>query len=260
MRRPRHPLPRLLMLTVILSLACVSFRSRAWAKDPGAFKESDWFKEKDKPIPAVRWTEDHPGCTFSRTDDGKYHYGLWDGDVGVTVAVDSQELEKVHRRHEPVFGVLVTVRYRGAEALDLVLENVTLEFVKHFQTVQPALDPDAFAEKIQSDADELDHETAREVEKHPEKKAEKEAYARAFQKETSELLEFVSKNSLRPVRLGPASPETAGWILFSTSSKWISGWKKQEELILRLPLEGKMFEFPILLPPKPGDAMLRKRD
>ncbi len=215
----------------------------------------------DKPkIPAVRWDEQHPGCTFSRTDDGHYHYGLWYGDVGVTLIVDAQEVEKVHRRHEPFFSVLLNVRYRGQGTLDLTTENISLEFVNHFQVVQPALNPDGFAEKVQNDADALDHETAREIEKHPEKKAEKEAYARAFQKDSAQLLEFVSKNSLRPVQLSPGLPETIGWVLFSTDSKWISGWKKQEEFILRLPIDGKMFEFPFKLPPKPGEVMLRRRE
>ena len=48
-------------------------------------------------------------------------------------------------------------------------------------------------------------------------------------------------------------------MLFSTDSKWIGGWKKQEEFILRVPFLGKMFEFPFKLPPKPGEVMLRKR-
>ncbi len=69
-------------------------------------------------IPGVTWDETRPGCTFSRTDDGKYHYGLWYEDVGVTLAVDSQEVEKVHRRHEPFFAVLLNVRYRGQGSLD----------------------------------------------------------------------------------------------------------------------------------------------
>lgn len=249
LRFKRH-LPHVLMLAVTLPLASAS--PAGLGRDPA--------KDKDKPIPAVRWDEDHPGCTFSRSDDGKYHYGLWVGDVGITVAVDSQELEKVHRRHEPFFGVLINVRYRGQEALELGLENVSLEFVKHFQTVQPALDPDEFAQKIQNDADELDHQTAREVEKHPEKKDEKEAYVRAFQKDSAQLIEFVTKNSLRPARLGPGNPEADGWVLFSVSSRWIGGWKRQEAFILRLPLEGKVFEFPFTLPPKPGEAMLRKRE
>ncbi|HKI00256.1 MAG TPA: hypothetical protein VJ999_14230 [Candidatus Sulfotelmatobacter sp.] len=216
-------------------------------------------KDKSK-IPAVRWDESHPGCTFSRSDDGKYRYGLWSGDVGITLAVDSQELEKVHRRHEPFFSVLLAVRYRGQGSLDLATENISLEFVKHFQIVQPALDPDSFAQKVQDDADEVDHQAARDVQKHPEKKAETETYVRAFQKDAAELLEFVGKNSLRPARMGPANGDASGWVLFSTDSKWISGWKRQEEFILRVPLDGKMFEFPFKLPPKPGEVLLRKRE
>jgi hypothetical protein len=218
-------------------------------------------KNKDKAkISAVRWDEARPGCTFSRSDDGHYRYGLWYKDVGITVAVDSQELEKVHRRHEPFFGVLLNVRYRGQGSLDLGVENISLEFVKHFKVVQTALDPDAFSEKVQHDGDELDHQIAREVEKHPEKKEAKEALVRAFLKDSAELQEFVGKNSLRPTRLGPGNPEASGWVLFSTESKWINGFKKQEEFILRVPLAGEMFEFPFKLPPKPGEVMLRRRE
>lgn len=211
-------------------------------------------------IPAVRWDEERPGCTFSRGDDGRYRYGLWYGDVGVTLTVDAQELEKVHRRHEPFFSVLLNVKYRGPGTLDVVTKNITLEFVKHFQVAQEALDPDGFAQKIQNDADTLDHETARELEKHPEKKEAKETFARAFQKDSVELIEFVSKNSLRPTQLNPGAPETSGWVFFSTSSKWIGHFKKQEEFLLRVPIDGKIYEFPFKLPPKPGEVMLRKRE
>jgi hypothetical protein len=214
----------------------------------------------EKKIPAVRWDEEIPGCTFSRSDDGRFHYGLWSGDVGVTLTIDSQELEKVHRRHEVFFSALLDVRYRGKVAVDLATENISLEFVDHFRVVQPALDPDSFEEKVQGDADEVDHQSAREAQKHPEQREAKEAYVRAFQKDSAELLEFVGKNSLRPTRLSPGSTEASGWVLFSVENKWISGWKKQEEFILRLPLDGKMFEFPFKLPPKPGDIMLRKRE
>jgi hypothetical protein len=218
-------------------------------------------RNKKSKIPAVRWDEGRPGCTFSRGNDGRSYYGLWYEDVGITLAVDSQELEKVHRRHEPFFAVLLTVRYRGQGSLDLGVENISLEFVKHFQVAQTSLDPDSFAEKVQKDADELDYQTAREVEKHPEKKEAKEAYVRAFLKDSAELQEFVGKNSLRPgKRLSPGNPEASGWVLFSTDSKWISGWKKQEEFILRVPLAGTIFEFPFKLPPKPGEALLRRRD
>jgi len=216
-------------------------------------------REKSK-IPAVRWDEQTPGCTFSRTDDGRYRYGMWSGDVGMILAIDAQELEKVHRRHEPFFSALLEVRYRGKGTLDFDPGTISLEFVKHFHVIQTSLDPDDYAKKIQDDADALDHETKREIEKHPEKKNEKDAFARAFQKESAELQEFVSKDSLRPAKLSAGNPAVSGWVLFGVSSKWIGGWKKPEQLILRVPLAGKIFEFPFSLPPKPGEVILRKRE
>jgi len=223
------------------------------------FSQEFLLAKDKKSISAVRWDELQPGCTFSRSDDGKYHYGLWSGDEGLTLSVDSQELEKTHRRHEPFFALFLSIRYRGEKALDLSTDGITLEFVRHFKTLESSLDPDDFATKIQNDADTEDHEVARELEKHPEKKAEREAYMRTFQKETAELIEFVSKNSLRPARLSPANSEVGGWVFFSTQSKWIGAWKKQEEFILRVPLDGKVFEFPFTLPPKPSEVQLRKR-
>jgi hypothetical protein len=216
-------------------------------------------KDPTKP-PTVRWDEAHPGCTFSRSQDGKYRYGLWTDDVVVTLAVDSQELEKVHRRHEPFFSVWLSVRYRGKDALDLSPEQISLEFTNHFKVVQTALDPDGFSARVQEDADQLDHQTAREIEKHPEQKASKEAYMRAFQKDSAELLEFVSKNSLRAAHLDQGNPEVSGWVLFSTKNKWIGGWKKREEFILRIPVAGKILEFPFKLPPKEGELILRHRE
>src|SRR6202140_1817098 len=165
--------------------------------------------EKPK-VPAVRWDEERPGCTFSRGDDGRYHYGLWNGDLGINVAVDPQELEKFPPRHEPFFSILLNVRYKGQGTLGLGPGNISLEFVKHFRTVQTALDPDRFSQKVQNDADELNYQTAREVKKHPEKKETKEAYVRAFLKDSAELQEFVRKNSLRPTELSPSNPETTG--------------------------------------------------
>ena len=216
---------------------------------------------KDKPqIPAVRWDEQRPGCTFSRSDDGHYVYGLWYQNVGITLSVDSQELEKVHRRHEPFFGALLNIRYRGQGSLDLSVQNISLEFVKHFKVAQSALDPDAFSQKVQDDADQLDHQAAREGEKHPERREALETEVRAFLKDSAELQEFVGKNSLRPTRMGPGNPEVRGWVLFTTESKWINGWKKQEEFILRVPIAGTVFEFPFKLPPKPGEVLLRKRE
>lgn len=215
---------------------------------------------KKQKTPAVRWAEGNPGCTFSRGDDGKLRYGLWYGDVGVIAAVDAQELEKVHRRHEPFFGVLLSVRYRGQASLDFAIENISLEFVKHFQVQQLALDPDDFTTKVQSDADTLNDQTARAVEKHPEQKEQKDAYVRAFLKDSAELEEFVGKNSLRPTKLSPGRNQADGWVLFSTKSKWIGKWKKQEDFILRVPVNGTVFEVPFRLPPKPGETILRKRE
>ena len=211
-------------------------------------------------IPVVRWDQQTPGCTFSHTDDGKLHYGLWSGDAGLTISIDSQELEKVRRRHESFFAVLLNVRYRGQDGLDISAESVSLEFVSHFKVVQTSLDPDAFAQKIQDDADQMDRSIAREIQKHPETKSAKEIYMRTFQKDTAELLEFVSKRSLRPARLSPGNQEANGWVLFEVNNKWIEKWKKQEEFILRVPLDGKMFEFPFTLPPGAADIRLRRRD
>jgi len=220
------------------------------------------FASKNKNgIPAVRWAEGNPGCTFSKDNDGKYRYGMWSDDVGIIVAVDSQELEKVHRRHEPFFAVLLTVRYRGQASLDFSADNISLEFVNHFRVVQTSLDPDGFAAKIQADTDTLNDQTAREIEEHPEEKEQKQAYVRAFLKDSAELEEFVGKNSLRATRLGAGQDQVSGWVLFSTESKWMgSKWKKQEAFVLRVPAQGKVFEFPFTLPPKPGETILRKRE
>jgi hypothetical protein len=214
----------------------------------------------DKKIPAARWDEQTPGCTFSQGPDGKLRYGMSLPDVAVVVAVDAQELEKVHRRHEPFFAVLLEVRNRGGQVLEVKPDKITLEFVQHFQVEQPALDPDNFSQKIQNDADALNDQAAREVKKNPEKKGEKETFVRAYLKDSAELQEFVGKNSLRATQLDAANPETSGWVLFSTKSKWIGEWKRQEQFILRVPLEGKMYEFPFTLPPAPGEVMLRKRN
>lgn len=214
---------------------------------------------KDKKIPAVRWVEGNPGCTFEPGEDGKYRYGMWYEDAGVVMAVDSQELEKVHRRREPFFAVFLTIRYRGKASLEVTTDEISLQFMKHFQVIQTSLDPDDFSDKVQNDADTLNDQSAREVEKHPEQRERKEAYVRAILRDSAELQEFVGKNSLRETRLGSGNNETSGWVLFSTDSKWIGHWKKQEELILRVPLAGKVFEFPFRLPPKPGETILRKR-
>ena len=210
--------------------------------------------------PPVRWAEGEPGCTFDRGDDGKYRYGLWKDDVGMVVAIDSQELQKVHRRIEPMVGVLVTIRYRGKNSLDFRPDHISLEFVSHSQVTHETLDPDDLSNELQSKADSFSDETEREITKHPEKKDQKETFLQAYEKDLTEMLEFLSTRSLRAAKLNPGLPEASGWLFFSTKSKWIGDWKKQEQFVLRIPLENQVYEIPFALPPTEGDLILRKRD
>jgi soluble cytochrome b562 len=217
----------------------------------------------DQPKPSIlRWNEALPGCTFSRGDDGKYRYGLWTEDVGIVLAVDAREVQivRAHHRIEPLFGVLLTIRYRGTGGVDVAADQISLQFMKHFKVVQTSVDPDDYVQKIQADADALDDETKRMVAKHPEQKSEREAQLQGYQKSVSELIEFLGKNSLRAAHLDHGNPQTTGWVFFNTDNKWLGGWKAQEEFVLRLPLDGKIFEFPFRLPPKQGELLLRKRD
>jgi hypothetical protein len=216
-------------------------------------------KENQPQPPVIRWSEDQPGCTFSRGADGKYSYGLWSGDVGVVLAVDAREVQIIRHRIEPIFGVLLTVRYRGTASLEENPDDITLQFVKHFKVVQSSLDPDDYSEKIQADADALDDETRRETGKHPEEKESRQKRLQEYEKSANELIEFLRADSLRPAHLDRATPEVRGWIFFNTESKWLGGWKTQEEFILRFPIGGKIFEFPFKLPPEPGELLLRRR-
>jgi hypothetical protein len=216
-------------------------------------------KNKNSP-PTVRWSETTPGCTFATSKEGKYQYGLWSGDVGLIFSIDAREVETVRHRIEPIFFLHLAVRYSGSSTLDVKSDAITLQFVKHFKIVQTALDPDDYIQKIQSDADTLDDEARRAIAKHPDEKAAREARLQNYQKEANDLIEFLGKNSLRPAHLNHANAEAAGWVFFDTANKWLGGWKPQEEFILCVPLDGKMFEFPFKLPPKAGELLLRKRE
>jgi hypothetical protein len=232
--------------------------SSAPRQDGEDSQDKDSSKNTPAP-PVVRWSEQQPGCTFSRGDDGKYRYGLWSGDAGIVLAVDAREVQIIRHRIEPLFGVLLTIRYRGAGSLDTSADPIALQFIKHYKVIQTALDPDDYTQKIQADADALDDETRRDIEKHPEKKQALETRLQDYQKSINELIEFLGKNSLQPAHLDRAHPEVSGWVFFNTKSKWLGGWKAQEEFVLRVPLDGKIFELPFKLPPEKGELLLQKR-
>src|SRR4029077_17409325 len=90
-------------------LSAALLASTVWAIRPGP--------DKTAVTSTLRWEEGQPGCTFSRDDDGKYRYGFWTDDFGIVLAVDSQELEKVRRRAQPILGLQLTVHYRGRDSL-----------------------------------------------------------------------------------------------------------------------------------------------
>ena len=215
--------------------------------------------KKDTPTPTLRWSESTPGCTFSRDNDGKYRYALWTPDFGVTLAVDSQELQLVHKRGERFFSAHLTIRNRSDHTLAVYPGKTTLEFTKHSKVIQPALNPEEFAEKAQTDVDEVEHETEREIEKHPDRKEAREQFVQGWQKEVTELQDFLSHKTLPAVQLDSTRSEVSGWVLFSTKSKWIGDWKKPEQFVLRFPLGGKILEFPFYLPAQQGDLLLRQR-
>jgi hypothetical protein len=249
-------------LAVCASLTLVLPVASPQQTAPGSNAESKPNTKKDKHAPAppvVRWDESEPGCTFSAGDDGKYRYGLWSGDAGVTLAVDARELQVIPHRGWPVLGVFVTIRYRGAASLDTAIDGITMQFMKHYKIVQTSLDPDDYTQKIQSDADALDDETRREVKNHPEKKEIYEARLQEYQRSADEMIEFIGTKGLRPAHLDRANPEVSGWVFFNTKTKWLGNWKTQEDFIFRLPLDGKIFEFPFKLPPKKGELLLQKR-
>jgi hypothetical protein len=116
---------------------------------------STFAHKKDSGSQVLRWSESQPGCTFSRDNDGKYRYALWSENFGVILAVDSQELQLTRKRGERFFSVHLTLRNRGSNPLVVDPGKATLEFMKHSKVVQPALDPEEFAQKAQSDVDEI---------------------------------------------------------------------------------------------------------
>ena len=233
---------------IVLLLAALS--GTAWTIPPGRDKN---------PPPVVRWAEEQPGCTFSRGDDGKYRYGIWKDDWGIVLAVDGRELQQTPYRLKRLITVELTINYRGNGSQSAPTGAITLEYVSHFQVVHPALDPDDLSTALQDLADAYGDQIEHEVRKHPEQKDTQEAKLQEYEKGVTELQEFVVAHGLRPGRVDPGNREVSGWLFFDAKDKWIAGWKKTEEFVLRVPLGGKLYEFPFKLPPPEGDLILRKR-
>jgi len=168
-------------------------------------------------------------------------------------------LEKVRRRAQPIFALLLTVHYHGKDSLDVVPGKIALEFVEHYHDVQSTLDPDSLVIQQQKEAEALAEETEREIRRHPEKKEEKDATLAARQKDVAEMIDFLKTRSLQATTLDAGHLEASGWVLFSTKSKWIDGLRKQEQFVLRVPIGGRVVEFPFSLPPSEGDLILRTR-
>jgi hypothetical protein len=224
-----------------------------------ALRVTTWAGTQPPAPPVIRWSEGQPGCTFTPGDDGRLRYGLWTRDVGLIAAVDSQELEKSRKRPEPMFGVLLTIRYRGGGLLDVATGDISLEFVRHHQVVHRAYNPTDLSNRLQTGVEDLSLDIEREVRKHPEKKEQQEALLAAHQKDVVELEDFLSAHTLHAGTLNRANPEVSGWVFFSIRSAWIGAWKKPEEFLLRVPLDGDVFAIPITLPPEKGDLILRRR-
>jgi hypothetical protein len=212
------------------------------------------------PAIVLRWSEGQPGCTFSADEDGKYRYGFWTNDLGITIAVDAQERQKSVRRIEPLFAVWITAHYRGDSSVSLRPDAISLEFVKHEHAVERSLDPESLVTKLQAEADSFAAMTQREIQKHPEKKAGKESALQSHLQEVRETQEFVTGRSLPPATLDSAHADASGWVFFSARSKWVGDWKAQEEFVLRVPAGNEVLEFPFALPPSQGDLLLRHRN
>jgi hypothetical protein len=215
--------------------------------------------DKKNHLPSVRWTAGAPGCTFERGDDGRYRWTMTGNDLTVTLLVDSQELTKSRRRFYRLLGAYVSVRYTGQTKFEFPAD-VRIDFVTHHDVLEAYEDPAELSNKLQNDVDTKVFETEREIKKNPKIADEKTALLREYQKEAAEFIEFLSTQNLEPVTqmLTPGNPESHGWVFFATSNKWIGPWKQREDFVFSLWMKGKIWQFPISLPPTAGDLILRK--
>lgn len=216
----------------------------------------------EKPaVPVLRFSATSPNCTIRTADDGHVYYGISTAKYDVTLGVDRQELEKVKHRVIPMLGVLINFKYKGDKKFDVQQNRFTLEYVKHFQVVKSSLDPDTMLQNLQAHIDDATDEVERhQLKHHPDQKEKAEGELQAHLKDYTEMMDFVSTRALRPVTLDAANSSVEGWVFFSTKDRWIGGWRRPEQFVLRLPVEDVVVEFPFQLPPEQGKVQLRKRD
>jgi hypothetical protein len=214
---------------------------------------------REKQLPAVRWTANWPGCTFERGDDGRYRWTMIRNDLTVTLLVDSQELIKTRRRFYHLLGMFVSVTYTGRDKFEFPAD-VRIDFVRHHDVVEGYSYPGELASKLQNDIDTLVFDTTRKIKKNPNIAEEKTAELREYEKEAAQFIEFLNAQSLEPGPqiLDPGNPHSQGWVFFATSNKWIGPLKDREDFIVSFRMKDEILQFPISLPPTPGDLILRK--
>jgi hypothetical protein len=218
------------------------------------------FADAQTSVPVMRWTENTPNCSIRQGDDGRTYYTLSSPAFEITLAVDPKELEKIPHRATPMLTVSLAFTYKGKGQFEIHQRRFALEFSKHRQVVKTSLEPNDIIQHLQEDVDSLTDQVERhEVRKHPEQKEQKEAELQARLKDYTEMMDFVSTQSLRYTVLSPAKPAISGWVFFSVKDRWIGPWRKPEQFILRLRVADLAVEFPFSLPPQSGAIELRLR-
>jgi hypothetical protein len=207
----------------------------------------------------VRWAEGTPNCNIRQGNDGRTYYELSSSGFEVTLGVDSQELEKIAHRATPMLAVSLTFIYKGKSALEIRQGRFSLEYLNHRQVLKMSLQPNEIVQHLQEDVDNLTDQVEHDVRKHPEQKEQRESELQARLKDYTEMMDFVSTQSLRHVVLNPAKPAISGWVFFSVKDRWIGPWRKPEKFILRLPVANLIIEIPFSLPPQVGGVELRHR-
>ena len=211
-------------------------------------------------MPVVRWATNTPNCSVHWGDDGRTYYTISSPAFEISLGVDPKELEKIPHRSTPMLTVFLTFTYKGKGQFEIHQRRFTLEFSKHHQVLKTSLEPNEIVQRLQEDVDGLTDQVERhEVRKHPEQKEQKEAELQARLKDYTEMMDFVTTQSLRYAVLSPAKPEIKGWVFFSVKDRWIGPWQRPEQFILRLPVGNFVIEFPFSLPPQGGGVELRRR-